>query len=63
MMQVRISVLADYASVSEGHKLSFHPKHPELFATVARHNPLAIGYVSHAVRLIDRLKELESCDG
>ncbi len=42
------------------HRLYSHPKYPELYATVARHNDLAKGYVSAAIRLIDRLKQLEA---
>ena len=41
------------------HRLYFHPKHPQLFATVARHSPLAKGYVTHAIGLIERLMQLE----
>ncbi len=41
------------------HRLYFHPQHPELFAPVGRHRSLAKGYISAAVRLIDRLKEIE----
>jgi hypothetical protein len=42
------------------HRFYFHPKYPQLYATVARHSSLAIGYVATAVKLIDRLKEMES---
>ena len=45
------------------HRLYFHPVHPELYATVARHNSLAKGYVATAVKLIDCLKEMESPNG
>ncbi len=41
------------------HRLYFHPKHPELFATVARQSPLAKGYIIHAIRLIERLMQME----
>ena len=42
------------------HCLYSHPKYPELYMTVARHNSLAKGYISTAVRLVDRLKRLEA---
>ena len=42
------------------HRLYAHPAYPELYATVGRHKSLAKGYISTAIRLIDRLKELES---
>ena len=45
------------------HRFYFHPKYPQLYATVARHNPLAKGYIAKAVRLIDQLKQLESSNG
>ena len=41
------------------HRFYFHPNHPELFATVARHSPLAKGYITHAIRLIEWLMQLE----
>lgn len=41
------------------HRIYFHPRHPELYATVARHRKLAKGYVDYAVKLIDRLKRME----
>lgn len=44
------------------HRLYSHPKYPELYATVGRHKSLAKGYISTAVKLIDRLKELESAN-
>jgi hypothetical protein len=44
------------------HRLYYHPKYPQLFATVARHGHLAKGYISTAVRLVDRLKEMEARD-
>ena len=43
----------------KSHRLYFHPKYPQLFATVARHTSLAKGYVSTAIRLVDKLRELE----
>lgn len=45
------------------HRFYYHPTYPELYATVARHNPLAIGYVATAVKLVDRLKQKESTNG
>ncbi len=41
------------------HIIYIHPEFPELRATVARHSSLAIGYIKHAIHLIDRLKELK----
>lgn len=41
------------------HRFYFHPRYPQLYATVARHDPLAKGYISTAVRLIDELRQLE----
>ncbi|HLK57863.1 MAG TPA: hypothetical protein VKU00_14950 [Chthonomonadaceae bacterium] len=41
------------------HTVYIHPKYPELRATVARHSPLATGYAQTALKLIDKLKELE----
>jgi hypothetical protein len=47
--------------VEEGgkHRLYIHPAHPQLRATVARHRSLAIGYIAHAIEIIDRLIALE----
>jgi hypothetical protein len=42
------------------HTVYIHPDHPELRATVARHNKLAPGYSQTAVKLIRRLREFES---
>jgi hypothetical protein len=41
------------------HIIYIHPEFPELRATVARHGTLAVGYIQHAISLIDRLKELK----
>lgn len=41
------------------HTMYIHPTFPELRATVTRHKNLAIGYIQHGVKLIDRLKDLE----
>lgn len=40
-----------------------HPKFPKLRATVARHRSLPIGYIQHALQLIDKLKDLEKGEG
>ncbi len=45
------------------HRMYTHPRHPELMATVARHSKLPIGYVQHAISLMDRLAALESGGG
>jgi len=47
--------------VHEGrrHTMYIHPKYPELRATVSRHRSLAIGYIQHAIKLIEQLKKLE----
>lgn len=37
-----------------------HTEYPELRATVARHDPLPIGYVQRAIELIKKLKELQT---
>ena len=42
------------------HVIYIHPKFPELRATVARHKTLAIGYIQHAISLIEKLKDLET---
>lgn len=44
------------------HTIYIHSKFRELRATVARHNVLAVGYIKHAISLIDKLKELEEMD-
>jgi hypothetical protein len=41
------------------HDVVKHPRHPELRATLPRHTDIAKGYVSFAVHLIERLKQLE----
>lgn len=48
--------------VREGsrHRFFYHSKYPQLYATVARHNSLAKGYIATAVKLIDQLKQLEA---
>ena len=42
------------------HRLYSHPKLPKVRLTIARHNDLAIGYVTQAVRAVDRLLDLEA---
>ena len=42
------------------HRFYYHPRHRELLATVARHNSLALGYITTAIKLIDKLKEMEN---
>jgi hypothetical protein len=42
------------------HTIYKHPLYPFLYATVARHTKLAVGYIQDAVELIEKLKELES---
>lgn len=42
------------------HALFIHPKHPDLRATVTRHNQLATGYIQHAKKIIDQLKQRTS---
>lgn len=39
------------------HDIAIHPAHPELRGTIARHNKLAKGYISHAIKTIDSLIE------
>ena len=45
------------------HMVYFHPAHPELMATVARHGVLVVvlvvGYIQTALKLIDQLKKIE----
>jgi predicted RNA binding protein YcfA (HicA-like mRNA interferase family) len=41
------------------HDIMKHPDFPELRATLPRHRELARGYVEFAVKLIDRLNELQ----
>ena len=42
------------------HVIYIHPEFPELRATVARHRSLAVGYIHHAINLIDKLKTLRA---
>ncbi|OGX32975.1 MAG: hypothetical protein A3F87_01285 [Omnitrophica WOR_2 bacterium RIFCSPLOWO2_12_FULL_51_24] len=41
------------------HTMYIHPKYQGLRATVSRHRTLAIGYIQHALKLIEQLKTLE----
>jgi hypothetical protein len=41
------------------HDIARHPNHPELRTTPPRHKFLAKGYVEYAIKLIDKLHELE----
>lgn len=45
------------------HIIYIHPEFPELRATVARHKSIAVGYIQHAISLIDKLKKLKEEDG
>ncbi len=45
------------------HIIYIHPDFPELRATVARHRTIAVGYIQHAISLIDKLKKLKEEDG
>ena len=42
------------------HDVVSHSQFPELRGTIARHQSLAIGYFTTAVKLIDKLKELRA---
>lgn len=44
------------------HTVYWHPDHPTLRATVGRHRSLAKGYITTAIRLIDRLKAIGGND-
>ena len=46
--------------VREGgkHCIYTHPEHPSLLATVTRSRSLPIGYIQHAIKIIDKLLEL-----
>ncbi len=41
------------------HDIVKHPRFPQLRTTLPRHRELARGYVEYAVKLIDRLLELQ----
>ena len=42
------------------HRVYTHPKYPELIATVARHDKLPIGYIQHAISLVDKILVIEA---
>ena len=45
----------------KNHALFVHPKFPDLRGTVARHpGDLAIGYIQHAIKMIDEANERRS---
>jgi len=41
------------------HTIYYHPDHPELMATVARHSNIVVGYIQTAIKLIVKLQELK----
>jgi hypothetical protein len=41
------------------HAVFFHPVHKQLRTTVARHNPIPVGYVQTAIKLIDQATALD----
>jgi len=45
------------------HPIAKHPKYPILRGTLPNHNEFATGYIAHAVKLIDKLLELEKEEG
>lgn len=44
------------------HRVYSHPAYPALIATVARGNKLPVGYVQFALKLLDRLDDLQQED-
>jgi hypothetical protein len=42
------------------HTLYYHPKYPGFQATVRRADPLPTGYIDDAVKLVDRLLEMDN---
>lgn len=44
------------------HTMYIHPKYPQLRATVTRSRSLAVGYIVHALALIEALKQIEQGD-
>ena len=44
---------------SGNHPIAKHPLYPHLRATLPNHKDFAKGYISHAVKLIEKLLELE----
>lgn len=43
----------------KSHDIVKHPEFPELRTTLPRHNYLAKGYVEYAIKLVDKLQELQ----
>jgi hypothetical protein len=41
------------------HRIYFHPVHKDLLATVKRADPLPVGYIARAVKLVQDLIERE----
>jgi len=41
------------------HPIAKHLKYPQLRGTLPNHTKFATGYISHAVKLVDKLLELE----
>jgi predicted RNA binding protein YcfA (HicA-like mRNA interferase family) len=39
------------------HRVYYHPDHPDLMVTVARHPSLVVGYIQTAIKMIERVKE------
>jgi hypothetical protein len=44
------------------HRVYTHPAYPALIATVTRGNKLAVGYIQTALKLLDRLDELQEAE-
>jgi hypothetical protein len=44
------------------HRVYTHPAYPVLLATVTRGNKLAVGYVQTALKLLDRLAEMQEAE-
>jgi len=42
------------------HPIAKHPKYPYLRGTLPNHKSFATGYIAHAVKLVDKLLELEA---
>jgi len=41
------------------HRIYHHPNYPNMMVTVARHGSLVVGYIQFAIKMVERLKELE----
>jgi hypothetical protein len=60
---------ADLAKLYEGfgfeirhgsrHDVIIHSRYPQLRTTLPRHKPIAKAYIAEAVKLVDKLRELE----